>query len=85
MYYDIIAHILLWYGSMTPNIIVYCLDQVSLHCYRIPVQYSYFVLVCPCTATNVVSVQYNGGFLPDIILLTPCYYNTIIGQLVQMP
>ena len=21
-----------------------------------------------------VSVQYNGGFLPDIILLTQCYY-----------
>ena len=24
-----------------------------------------------------VSVQYNGGFLPDTILLTQCYYNTI--------
>ena len=24
---------------------------------------------CPCMAINV-SVQYNGGFLPDIILLT---------------
>ena len=22
-----------------------------------------------------VSVQYNGGFLPDIILLTECYYH----------
>ena len=22
-----------------------------------------------------VSVQYNGGLLPDIILLTPCYYH----------
>ena len=22
-----------------------------------------------------VSVQYNGGFLPDIILLTQCYYH----------
>ena len=22
-----------------------------------------------------VSVQYNGGFLPDIILLTHCYYH----------
>ena len=29
---------------------------------------------CPCMAINV-SVQYNGGFLPDIILLTQCYYH----------
>ena len=29
---------------------------------------------CPCMASNV-SVQYNGGFLPDIILLTQCYYH----------
>ena len=29
---------------------------------------------CPCKAINV-SVQYNGGFLPDIILLTLCYYH----------
>ena len=27
---------------------------------------------CPCMAINV-SVPYNGGFLPDIILLTLCY------------
>ena len=30
----------------------------------------------PCMASNV-SVQYNGGFLPDFRLLTQCYYNTI--------
>ena len=29
---------------------------------------------CPCMAINV-RVQYNGGLLPDIILLTKCYYN----------
>ena len=29
---------------------------------------------CPCMAINV-SVQYNGGFLPDIILLTQCYHH----------
>ena len=29
---------------------------------------------CPCMAFNV-SVQYNGGLLPDIILLTQCYYH----------
>ena len=27
---------------------------------------------CPCMAINVI-VQYNGGLLPDIILLTQCY------------
>ena len=29
-------------------------------------------LWCPCMAINV-NVQYNGGFLPDIILWTQCY------------
>ena len=29
---------------------------------------------CPCMAINV-SVQHNGGFLVDIILLTQCYYH----------
>ena len=39
--------------------------------------YTMFCLVfvwCPCMAINV-SVQYNGGLLPDIILLTQCYYH----------
>ena len=48
------------------------------HCLMV---YYYIIIVsglfllffwCPCTASNV-SVQYNGGFLPDIILLTQCY------------
>ena len=29
---------------------------------------------CPCKAINV-SVQFNGGFLPDMTLLTLCYYH----------
>ena len=29
-------------------------------------------LWCPCMAINV-NVQYNGGLLPDIIMLTQCY------------
>ena len=29
---------------------------------------------CPCMAINV-SVEYNGGLLPDIILLTQCYFH----------
>ena len=28
---------------------------------------------CPCMVINV-NVQYNGDLLPDIILLTQCYY-----------
>ena len=28
----------------------------------------------PCMAINV-SVQYNGGLLPDIILLAQCYFH----------
>ena len=33
---------------------------------------------CPCVAINV-SVQYNGGLLPDIMLLTQCYYHNNRG------
>ena len=33
------------------------------------------VLWCPCIAINVVSVNFRGGFLPDIILLNFCYYH----------
>ena len=29
---------------------------------------------CPCMAINV-NVQYNGGLLPDIKLLTECYFH----------
>ena len=29
---------------------------------------------CPCLAIDV-NVQYNGGLLPDIILLTQCYFH----------
>ena len=32
------------------------------------------VFLCPCMAINV-NVQYNGGLLPDIIMLTQCYYH----------
>ena len=31
--------------------------------------FAVFLVSCPCMAINV-SVQYNGGLLPDIILLT---------------
>ena len=29
---------------------------------------------CPCMAIDL-NVQYNGGLLPDIILLTQCYFH----------
>ena len=35
-------------------------------------------LWCPCMAIDI-SVQYNGGFLPDIILLTQCYLHYYWG------
>ena len=32
------------------------------------------IAVCSSTII-IVSVEYNGGFLPDMILLTQCYYH----------
>ena len=45
-------------------------DDVLLLDYIVSVLFLLFVW-CPCMAINV-SVQYNGGLLPDIILLTQC-------------
>ena len=42
-----------------------------LHCFSFV--FTVF-LVSPCMAINV-NVQYNGGLLPDIILLTQCYFH----------
>ena len=42
--------------------------------YMVPVLFSMSVW-CPCMAINNVGVQYNGGLLTDIILLTQCYYH----------
>ena len=43
-----------------------------LHCFWCVVNVMFFW--CPCLAINV-SVQYNGGFLPDIVLSTQCYFH----------
>ena len=52
---------------MKQYIITTMLDIV-LHCFC-------FVFVwCPCMAINV-NVQYNGGLLPNIMLLSQCYYH----------
>ena len=42
----------------------------------------FLFFLCPRMAINV-SVQYNGVLLPDIILLTQCYYHR--GTLLKMP
>ena len=46
-----------------------------LHCFCFV--FVFCMVSCPCMVVNNVSVQYNGGLLADIILLTQCYYNTI--------
>ena len=54
---------------MKQYIITTILDVV-LHCFCL---FLLFVW-CPYMAMNI-SVQYNGGLLPDIILLSHCYYH----------
>ena len=36
---------------------------------------SFVSVLVSCKAADVVSVQYDDGFLPDIVLLTQCYYH----------
>ena len=50
----------------------------DMYYYCVPVSLLLFVQ-CPCMAINV-SVQYNGGLLPDTVLLTECYCHHIIGE-----
>ena len=46
------------------DVVLYCFCFVFAFC------------LCPCMAINVVSIQYNGGLLPGIILLTQqCHYH----------
>ena len=47
-----------------------------VYCYIVSVLFLLFFW-CPCMAINV-SVQYNGGLLPDVILLTQCYFHRCI-------
>ena len=50
-------------------IMVLCVLDLSLLFDDVPVLFCLPFCWCPCMAVNV-SVQYDGGFLPDIILLT---------------
>ena len=57
--------------------IVYVLVYYYYHlwwCTKLSLFCFYCFFWCPCMAINV-SVQYNGGLLPDIILLTRCYFH----------
>ena len=59
----------LLYGSMAPlSYIITTLFNDVLHCLCLGFVWR------PCMAINV-SVQYNGGLLPDIILLTQFNYH----------
>ena len=61
---------------MKQYIITTLFDDV-LHCFC-------FVFVwCPCMAINI-SVQYNGGLVPDIILLTQCYYHVYVCMVTHI-
>ena len=61
------------------DVIVFTAYYVTVYYYYLPCLMMYYLFSlffwCPCMAVNVVSVQYNGGLLPDIILLTQCYYH----------
>ena len=58
--------------SLLCNSIVVLLPCLMMY-YIVSVLFLLFVS-CPCMTINV-SIQYNGGLLPDIILLTQCYYH----------
>ena len=51
--------------------------------YVITTMFDLLYVWCPCMAINV-SVQYNGGLLPGIILLPQCYYHRVTTRLNAM-
>ena len=59
------ASIAVWFDGI---IIVYTF--LIMYC----IVFCFVFVWCPCVAINV-SVQYNARFLPDLILLTRCYYH----------
>ena len=58
-----------------PDCVVMC-NLINTHTHTLKMFLFCFCLVSLCISIKylVVSVQHNGGFLPDIILLTQCYY-----------
>ena len=51
----------------------YIITIMLMMYYIVSVLFLLFVW-CPCMAINI-SVQYNGGLLTDVIMLTQCYYD----------
>ena len=69
-----------WLNTSMHGLCIYNLYNsiLLLHCLMVYYVVSGLFLLffwCPRMASNNVSVQYNGGLLPDIILLTQCYYH----------
>ena len=64
---------LLWYIiTILSNYVPYCFWLLVLAVVCATMCSSFFL--CPYMAVNIISVQYNGVLLPDIILSTQCYY-----------
>ena len=59
---------------LLPYLIMYYIVCVCFCCCMYYIVFVYQVFLCPSMAIDV-SVQYNGGLLLDIILLTQCYYH----------
>ena len=62
-----IAYVIVYFVLLQPCVMMYYNNSTS------SVSFLLFFW-CPCMAINV-SVQYSGGLLPDIILLTQCYFH----------
>ena len=71
-----------WGTRLTTSTLWLCI--YSLNILPLPCVMAYYIVYgvllmlfsCPCMTINV-SIQYNGGFLPDIILLTQCYFHQV--------
>ena len=66
--------LVLWFDG--PIILMFCYLGVATYILHTTLFLFLLFFWCPCMVINVISVQYNGGLLPDIILLTKCYYHT---------
>ena len=64
---------MLWFCIYSLCNSILLLPCVMVYYYIVSVLFLLFFW-CPCMVINV-SVQYNGGLLPDIILLTQCYFH----------
>ena len=71
-----------WGTRLTTSTLWLCIYSLSIS--PLPCVMAYYIVYgvllmlfsCPCMAINV-SIQYNGGLLPDIILLTQCYFHQV--------